>query len=245
MLRQRMAYRLCGMIVGMFWSVALHAADPSRPLQQQIREFDIIVDGSHVGSSRLEIAEHSDGRTVATTDAQIRISLFFFTYVHRYQGSESWQAGQPRKLDGLTHAGTDRRTVRAVIEANRTEVSIDENPQPSGPAVQLTTSYWCWPATLDKLQAISLLDIDSGEMIKAESVRIGEEPIVFGTRTINCTHYRLKGASETDLWFDADRQLVGRKSMEAGHRTELRLQSIKRIEVTLPTAEGQPAAPKS
>ncbi|MDB5340493.1 MAG: uncharacterized protein JWN70_6112 [Planctomycetaceae bacterium] len=244
MLRYRMASWLCAIIFAMLSGIVLQAGEPSRPVQQQVREFDILVDGSHVGSSRLEIAEHSDGRTVATTDAHISINVFFFTYVHRYQGSESWQAGQPRKLEGLTQAGTDRRIVRAVLEATRSEVSVDENPQPAGPAVHLTTSYWYWPVALDKLKAISLLDVDSGATIKAECERIGEESIVVGTRTINCTHYRLKGASETDLWFDADRQLVSRKSIEVGHRTELRLQSIKRIEVAQPTAAGKSAVPK-
>lgn len=244
MLRHRMAFRLCGIIFAMQCCVALDAAEPPRPVQQQVREFDIIVDGSRVGTSRLEIAEHSDGRTVATTDAQISISVLFFTYVHRYQGSEWWQAGQPRKLEGLTHAGTDRRVVRAVIEGSRTEVSVDETPQPAGPAVHLTTSYWCWPSELDKLKAISLLDVDSGETIKANCERVGEDSIVVGNRTINCTHYRIKGASETDLWFDADRQLVSRKSIEEGHRTELRLQSIKRIETAQPAMAGKPVAPK-
>lgn len=244
MLRPRMAGWPCAIIFAMLSGIALQAAEPSRPVQQQVREFDIHVDGSRVGTSRLEIAEHPDGRTVATTDAQISINVFFFTYVHRYQGSESWQAGQPRKLDGLTHAGTDRRVVRAVLEATRTEVSVDEHPRPAGPAVHLTTSYWYWPIELDKLKAISLLDVDSGETIKAECERVGEEPVVVGTRTILCTHYRLKGPSQTDLWFDADRQLVSRKSIEAGHRTELRLQSIKHVEIARPNAAGKSAVPK-
>ena len=243
MLRHRMAFWLCGITLAML-GVALQAAEPSRPVQQHVREFDIIVDGSRVGASRLEIAEHPDGRTVATTDSQISIRVLFFTYVHRYQGSESWQAGQPRKLEGLTHAGSNRRVVRAAIEEMRTEVSVNETPQPAGPAVHLTTSYWCWPTELDKVKAILLLDVDNGETIKAECERVGEEPIVVGTRTINCTHYRLKGESETDLWFDADRQLVSRKSIEEGHRTELRLQSIKRIEVTEPAAAEKPTPPK-
>ncbi len=89
-----------------------------------------------------------------------------------------------------------------------------------------------------------LLDVDSGETIKANCERVGEDSIVVGNRTINCTHYRIKGASETDLWFDADRQLVSRKSIEEGHRTELRLQSIKRIETAQPAMAGKPVAPK-
>ncbi|MES2789766.1 MAG: DUF6134 family protein [Planctomycetota bacterium] len=244
MLRYRMARLLCAIAFATLNCVALQAAEPSRPLQQQIREFDIIVDGARVGTSRLEITDHSDEKTIATVDAHIRISVLFFTYVHRYHGSEAWEAGQPRKVDGLTHAGTDRRAVRAKIEATRTEISVDETPQPAGPLVHLTTSYWYWPAELDKLKAIMLLDVDSGRTIKAECERIGEEPVVVGGQTINCTHYRLKGASETDLWFDADRQLISRKSIEEGHRTELRLQSIKRIDLTQPITAGKEALPK-
>lgn len=243
MLRYCMAFLLCGITLATL-CVKLQAAEPSRPVQQHVREFDILVDGSCVGASRLEIVAHPDGRTVATTDSQISIRVLFFTYAHRYQGSESWQAGQPRKLEGLTHAGSNRRVVRAAIEEMRTEVSVNETPQPAGPAVHLTTSFWCWPTELDKVKALLLLDVDSGETIKAEYERIGEEPVVVGTRTINCTHYRLKGGSETDLWFDADRQLVGRKSIEVGHRTELRLQSIKQIEVTEPAAAEKPTPPK-
>jgi len=243
MLRHRMAFWLSAISI-VTHCANLQAAEPSRPVQQHVREFEIMVDGSRVGASRLEISEHLDGRTVATTDTQIAIRVLFFTYSHRYQGSESWQAGQPRTLEGLTHAGTSRRVVRAAIEQARTEVSVNETPQPAGPAVHLTTSFWYWPAELDKLKAILLLDVDSGETIKAECERVGEEPIAVGTRTINCTHYRLKGGSETDLWFDADRQLVSRKSIEEGHRTELRLQSIKRIEVTEPAAAEKPTPPK-
>ncbi len=242
--RYRMAYWLCGITIAVLNGITLQAAEPPRPAQQHVREFDILVDGSNVGTSRLEIAEHPDGKTVATTDTHITIKVLFFTYVHRYQGSESWQSGQPRKLEGLTHSGRTRRSVRAAIEMAGTEICVNEMPQPAAPVVHLTTSYWCWPSDLEKLKSIVLLDVDSGETIKAECERVGEEPVVVGTRTINCTHYRLKCESEIDLWFDADRQLVTRKSVEEGHRTELRLRSIKRIDAAEPVADSKAATPK-
>jgi hypothetical protein len=224
--------------------VTVQAAEPSRPVQQQIREFEILVDGARVGTSRLEIADHPDNQKVVTTDTLITIKVLFFTYVHRYQGSESWQAGQPRKLEGLTHAGRNRRLVRAAMEAARMEVSVNDMPLPAGPTVHLTTSYWHWPADLEKLKTILLLDVDNGETIKAECERVGEESLTVGTRTIKCTHYRLKGEAETDLWFDEDRQLVLRKSVEEGHRTETRLQSITLTKPAESTADAKATTPK-
>lgn len=236
MLRTRQPQGLWAILIAMLGSITLQAAEPARPLQQHVREFDVIVDGSRVGSSRLEVTEHPEGRTVATTDTQISIRVLFFTYVHRYRGSESWHAGQPRKLDGQTQSGTDERSVRALLETSRSEVSIDGDAQPIGPAVHLTTSFWYWPTQLDKLKALTLLNVDDGQMVQAECEKIGAEVLVVGTQKVNCTHYRLKGGSETDLWFDEDRLLVLRKGLDEGHRTELRLLTIKREEPQPATA---------
>lgn len=243
MLPTRRPRRLWAIVIAILNAVTLQAAEPLPPLQQHVREYEVIVDGSRVGASRLEVIEHPEGRTVATTDTQISIRILFFTYVHRYRGSESWHAGQLRKLEGVTQAGTDERSVRAILETSRSEVAVDGETQPAGPGVHLTTSYWCWPVHLDKLKALTLLNVEDGQTIKADCEKVGDEVVVVGTQRVNCTHYRLKGSSETDLWFDEGRYLVLRKGLDEGHRTELRLLNIKRTEQK-PVTAGKESPPK-
>ena len=244
-MRDSMARKLWGgMVVALLGSLALPAAEPPRAAKSHVREFDIFVDGSKVGTSRLAVAEHPDGRTVATTDANIKITVLFYTYTHRYRGSESWQAGQPRKIEGRTNAGTDVLTVKAVTEASNTLLTVDEEPPRTGPAIHCTTSFWCWPASLDKVRSLHLLNVDKGETLIAACEKIGDEQILVGTRIINCTHYKLTGGTETELWFDTDRHLVQKKSLEEGHRAELRLQSITRIEAPPTMTAAKDVVPK-
>lgn len=233
-----------GIVFALLGNLALSVAESPRAAKEHVREFDIYVDGSKVGTSRLEVAEHPDGRTVAKTDANIKITVLFFTYTHRYRGSESWQTGQPRQIDGVTNAGTDVLTVKAVKDAANTLLTVDAEPQQAIPPLHSTTSFWCWPATLDKLASLHLLNVDKGETLTAACEKMGDEQIQVGTRTINCTHYKLTGGTETELWFDADRHLVQKKSLEEGHRAELRLQSITRVDTPPTMTAAKDAIPK-
>ena len=88
------------------------------------------------------------------------------------------------------------------------------------------TSYWREPAIELVGQNVSLLDADKGRHLNGKLDRVGKEPIELGGQTFECTHYRLAGDVEVDLWYDANGRLARQKAVESGHKTQIELAGI-------------------
>lgn len=231
-----------GVMFAALVSVAARAAEPPRPIAQQVREFEIIVDDSPAGTNRVVTLDYAGGKTVTTTEANVRINYLVYTYTYRFRGSESWLASRPHRIEGQTLESGKRRSVKAVIELQSMEVAVDTNPHRKVPAAQLTTNFWFWPAELDHQDTITVLDVDNGQLLKMQTEKIGTERVRCGSKTFRCTHYRLAGETSIDLWFDEQRQLVQKKCIEDGHPTELRLTAIKEVGPVPKPAAGNQAA---
>ncbi|MDB5340468.1 MAG: hypothetical protein JWN70_6087 [Planctomycetaceae bacterium] len=229
-----------GVMFAAFACLTVQAAEPSRPVAQQIREFEIIVDDSRAGTNRVVTSDYAGGRTVTTTEANVSINYLVYTYTYRFRGSESWLASRPRKIECQTLEGGKRRSVKALIDPEAMDVAVDTNPHRKLPAAHLTTNFWYWPAELDQQDIITVLDVDNGQSLQMRTEKIGIEHLRCGSQTLKCTHYRLDGEASIDLWFDEQRQLVQKKCVEDGHPTELRLTTIKQVDLAAkPAARSQ------
>ncbi|MDB5389773.1 MAG: hypothetical protein JWM11_5419, partial [Planctomycetaceae bacterium] len=69
---------------------------------QQVRDFDIYVDGSQAGTSRLKISEFDNGKTVVDADADVKINFIVYIYKFQFRGTETWSQGQFHRLECQT-----------------------------------------------------------------------------------------------------------------------------------------------
>jgi hypothetical protein len=70
---------------------------------------------------------------------------------------------------------------------------------------------------------VPLLDSDKGQTLKGEVKRIGEESITVAGRKTPCTHYRISGDVQVNVWYDGDQRLVRQETVESGHKTVMEL----------------------
>lgn len=216
----------------LFFCMVFHAmpgrcADALRPKRQQIRDYEIHVDGSRVGTNRLKISEFDDGRTVVETNADVKISYVVYTYKYQFRGTETWLDGKFQRLESHSEDDGKSSSLSAVAIQTGTQLSVNRGATTKAAAVPLTSNFWYWPRTLRQVPEFTLLEADTGKTSEVDCRLIGIETLQVGDVSVKCRHYRLSGDGEIDLWFDEESRFVCKKCLEEGHPTEVRLTRIK------------------
>jgi Domain of unknown function (DUF6134) len=192
---------------------------------EEIRAFEILVNGKPAGTSTTRITEAEDGLTNVCTDAVVTLNYIVYTYRYEFHGQEVWQGNrlvsvEDHAVDGGTQLAT---TARADLRGSVIETH-GKGPV-TGPVLSMTTSYWRAPEG-QKGCALKLLDADQGTVHAVRIDDITAEHIVIDSNQLECTHYRLSGDLVADLWFDAQHRLVRQQTTEEGHPVQLRITRI-------------------
>jgi hypothetical protein len=176
-------------------------------------QFDVLLDGRHVGTHRFDIREAADGarqvRSAAAFDVKF---LGFVAYRYRHQADESWNDGCLRQIDATT----------------------DDNGKPSRVARSLgegcVSSYAYWdPQAL--LRQRALLNPQTGEVDDVRIERMADETLSVRGAKVFAERYRLRSAKLTiDLWYSKQGEWLQLVST-AGAKRELRY----RLAATAPT----------
>lgn len=210
-----------GLILALWLSAPLLAAEA------EIREFRVIVDGQPQGTHRLRIAEGEGGETVVRVDSEVRIDFLVYAYVYAIHGEESWKDGRLNQTSARIEDGSTRARVSATVDSKGTKLNFNSQAR-TGRAAALSSIFWSLPPENVRQQAFVLLDVDTGELREARLQQRERASVKTGEATIACTHYRISGGAQADLWFDAEGRLVRQESIEDGHPTVLSLTAIRR-----------------
>lgn len=178
---------------------------------------------------------------------QVVSSLLFNFVVYKYRyrsaGTEVWQDDRLVELDNNADFNGSKYAVVARRSNSGLDVTVNGETS-SLPHDAWTTSYWRLPQSLASEfpgdpgespivrtngappRKIVLLDSDKGEQRRAEVIRLNDERLSVGGDDRVCSHYRLSGDVQVDLWYDGQRRLVRQESVEQGHKTAIHLTNI-------------------
>lgn len=199
-------------------------------LRAETREFVVFVDGKPSGQFSFVIEPQKDGSLLVTNTAEVRIVLARITvYRYSFRGVELWKDGRLLRIDATTDDnGKVYQLQAALMDANRLRVRV--NGQESVVQADVwTTSYWRLPADLDKRQGnVAMLDADTGRILQGKLAFVSKDQMRVAGQVIPCNRYRLTGAAQLDLWYDAQGIMVYQEGMEQGHKTALQLGNIAR-----------------
>ena len=193
----------------------------------EVRNFHILVDGDQCGKCRLSIESRPDGRQVVLGDSSLELKFFLYTFRFSSQGNETWNGGKLEKLENAANYGSSRYQVSATGDGDKLVVRADGQERKLPRATSGRPPTGTRRRTNCSARPVSLLDSHKGRSLSAKLERVGEEPISLGDKDEPCSHYRLRGDVEVDLWYDAAGRLVRQEAMESGHRTRLQLIAIK------------------
>jgi hypothetical protein len=222
------------------------AAEP-RETERQTREFKVSVDGTERGKTTMRIARRDDGALSVKIDSRLNFNYVVYAYRYSSSGAETWKDGRLVELENtadyngtryLVKAGPHRRTLQVTVNGKASENERDA----------WSTSYWQIPERLASPDSdegkgvvhangqrpsarpgpmtVPLLDADKGRALRGKLECVGEETVVVAGKRRLCTHYRVAGDVQVELWFDESRRLVRLESIDQGHKTLLELMRI-------------------
>jgi hypothetical protein len=212
------------LLVAACW-LAAPAGARADAVSTETRKFNISVDGERCGKFRLTIASHPDGREVVEGDAALELKYFLYTFRYASKGVETWHSGRLLQLDNASRYGGSKYAVTARRQGQELVVQANGEQRKVRGDVWVT-SYWREPKSDLVGQNIALLDADKGRTLTGKLQRVGKESLQLGGQAQACTHYRLQGEVDVDLWYDAQSRLVRQNTVESGHKTQLELAEI-------------------
>jgi hypothetical protein len=219
-------------VILMTLGVALpRSAQAQNVLSEEIREFEILVKDKPAGKSSMRISDLDDGTTRVTTDVHVKLNYVVFVYRYDFSGSETWRGN--RLLSTANRATDDGKIYEARAQSDARGFRIEANGRSQTAALlDMTTNYWR-PPELKRDLSVSLMNADRGNVQTARVERLAPEPLNFGSQQVTCSHYRLRGDVQAELWFDGQNRIVRQKGVEEGYPTELRLTRLTRPEPTM------------
>lgn len=211
-------------------ALALLAADTARADHTEVRDFAVYVDGKHVGHNRLSVTTRDDGTTHVSNVASVKVKMFLVTFTFSYQGTEIWREPQLVQAEGRCQENRKTYDLTATLEPGGQALRVRVNGREQrAPADVWTACYWKLPPVRERVQAVTVLKTNTGELVPGQLHYVGTEQRTVAGRPQTCYRFRVTGGkSPTDLWFDIHHRLVRQEFTEMGHHTVVELVSVRR-----------------
>ena len=209
------------------WScgiVPVARGEAPRVVAEEVREFDILVKDKPVGASMMRISDADDGTTRVATEVNVKLNYLVYVYRYEFHGQETWRGGRLVSADNRAMDDGKRFSARVSIDAGGAAIKANGRAQRVA-AVEMTTNYWHVP-DMAKGAKFSLMNADRGSVHAVTIQPVGVDKVVVDRQEIECTHYRIRGEIEADVWFDRQGRAVRQKSIEDGYPTELVMRHI-------------------
>lgn len=194
----------------------------------EYRDFKVLVDQKQGGEYHLTIDRQDDGKSIISCQADVLVNYLkgLYKYTYTYRGTETWQNGRLMRLESTANDDGTALSVKAAAEGNGLRVNANGKERITRWDVW-STSYWHAPDARYHNKAIVLLDADTGKEIVANLTVVGTNAVTVGGQAVNCTHFRLTGGVQVDLWYDGQERMVRQETVEQGHRTILELVRLR------------------
>ena len=179
-------------------------------------EFEILMNGKPVGRHSVTVFKSADVTNVRIAiDMAGKIGPIGFTYRHRCE--EAWRGTQLTSLNCTDNENRSTQSVAANLRG--ADLVVDGTGyKGSAPASLLPSSWWRF-STINQTR---LLDSRDGKLSRVNVNRVGEEVLQIGGAAVRANHYRVRGAVNTDLWYDGTGRWVRTAFKIAGQSFDYR-----------------------
>lgn len=213
------------LLILMFASLATLLASGQQAKTEQ-RIFRVKIEDREAGFYKQTITTYSEGTTDLTVQSDVDVKVLGATvYQFAYRGQERWKDGQLKYLASASNKNGKTHTL--MVTAENTRLKIKENGQErlaSGDS--WSTSYWLLPPADRRQKPMVYIDADSGQEYRIQWQTVGREVLTIGQQKMTCTHFKLAGDAQADLWFDNKDHLVKREMLREGRKTIMELMSV-------------------
>jgi hypothetical protein len=190
------------------------------------RIFRVKVEDREAGFYKQVITSYSEGTTDLTVQSDVNVKVLGVS-VHQfaYRAQERWKEGRLLYLASASNKNGTTHTLMVTAENSRLKIK-DAGPERFATSDSWSTSYWLLPPADRREKPMVLIDADSGQAYRVQWQALGKETLAVGQQKVVCTHYKVTGDAQVDLWFDAKDHLVRREMMREGRKTVVELVSV-------------------
>ena len=174
------------------------AQAPSEATQVS-RIFDVVRDGTKIGTDTIEIDTNGDTITVKFTTHISVVIMFIEAYRYEHSATETWTAGQFVSYKSRTNDNGKKHSLSAIVVDDKLDLTVDGKQQEL-PHVVLPASLW----NNDFINQTELFDTDTSTSLSIKVKDMGDEPITLHGTKITTHHYKITGDLARDLWLDGD-----------------------------------------
>lgn len=196
--------------------MAVLAASPAAATTPGRTEFEILMNGKPVGKHSVTVSKTADITNVRIAiDMAGKIGPIGFTYRHRCE--EAWRGDRLTSLNCTDRENRSNKSVAANLRGSDLVVN-GTGFKGTAPSAILPSSWWRF-STINQSR---LLDSRDGKLSRVNVNRVGEEVLQIGGTPVRANHYRVRGAVNTDLWYDATGRWVRTAFKIAGQSFDYR-----------------------
>jgi len=173
-------------------------ADTSAPATKTTHTFDIIREGSKIGTDVVEIEKQGD-MTMVQFKTHISVVIVVEVYRYEHTSSETWKGDQFVSFKSQTDDNGKKHMLAATADGDKIQFEID-GKHSEGPKTVLPASFW----NKTFLVAQEMFDEADGKRLSVKVSDLGEESVtVHGTKR-RAHHYKISGDREREVWFEGD-----------------------------------------
>jgi hypothetical protein len=202
------------------------------PLDTEVREFTIEIEGKASGKYTMTLTTQNDGVESVKTEANLSFKHFWGTYTYAFGAVEHWKNGRLLQLTSTCNDDGKKYEVSVTQQNDALMVKVNGHPPRKCPGDAWTTTYWTLAdPRRSPNNPVPLLDADTGkEYPVGHRTYVGKEQLLIGGKDQTCYHFRVTGGPTTpcDLWFDGQYRLVRQELVDQGRHVVFVLTALKR-----------------
>jgi len=166
-------------------------------------QFDIVRNGSRVGSHKVSFERRDDALSVVT-DFQLEVGALFMTFFElTYRSEALWRNGQLFSLFSRTDRNGDVSTVTADVADGMLRGLGPNGPFAAALGVYPTNH---WNAGVKR--SSQLINTITGRVSDVQLVPVGVELVQTERGLVEATRYKYDGAIENEVWYDGEGRWV-------------------------------------
>jgi hypothetical protein len=199
MLRQFSA--VCGLLTLVLSPAIISPANAEMPVTagKIHRVFDVVRDGSKIGTDIVDIEKQGDTTIVKFTTKVLVKIMFIEAYRFESVASETWKGGQFVAFKSVSDDNGTKHTINVTSSGEKFHFEVDGR-RSEVPKMPIPGTLW----SRDVSKQNEVFDPSNGKRLSIKVKDLGDETLTIGGTPRQVRHFKVSGDLERDLWYDGD-----------------------------------------
>lgn len=185
----------CLVASSLLTSVAVQAA----PATTVHRVFDIVREGTKIGTNTFDITRHGDTAEVKIETHVLVKVMYVNVYRQDHTETATWKGAQLVSFTSKTDDNGTPHEVDAAQSGAKMSLTVD-GARSDGPKGLAPASLW----SIEAANRSQLFDPGTGKKLSTKAQDLGDETVSVHGIPLQLRHVKLAGQFDRDLWFDKD-----------------------------------------